>query len=107
MTTAHGSETSTDEAEAEGAPAERPLRADARRNRERILRAAEEMVAARGVDVSVDEIAVASALAPEQVLGPLAILEMAGLARRDDGRWRIVRPGSRHSAAGSSTARLV
>jgi DNA processing protein len=56
---------------------------------------------------TVDEIAVASALAPEQVLGPLAILEMAGLARRDDGRWRIVRPGSRHSAAASSTARLV
>jgi DNA processing protein len=56
---------------------------------------------------TVDEIAVASALAPEQVLGPLAILEMAGLARRDDGRWRIVRPGSRHSAPASSTARLV
>lgn len=40
---------------------------------------------------AVDEIAVASGLAPEQVLGPLAILELAGLARRDDGRWRIVR----------------
>jgi DNA processing protein len=41
---------------------------------------------------TVDEIAVASALAPERVLGPLAILELAGLARRDDGgRWRIVR----------------
>ncbi|WP_068186621.1 DNA-processing protein DprA [Mycobacterium sp. UM_CSW] len=44
---------------------------------------------------TVDEIAVASALAPEQVLGPLAMLEMAGLARRDDGRWRIVRAGRR------------
>ncbi|OBI84904.1 DNA-processing protein DprA [Mycobacterium sp. 1245805.9] len=44
---------------------------------------------------TVDEIAVASALAPEQVLGPLAMLEMAGLTRRDDGRWRIVRVGGR------------
>ncbi len=52
---------------------------------------------------TVDEIAVASALPPEQVLGPLAMLEMAGLARRDDGRWRIVRVG----AARSSAARLV
>jgi DNA processing protein len=52
---------------------------------------------------TVDEIAVASALAPEQVLGPLAMLEMAGLARRDDGRWRIVRAGG----ARRSTARLV
>ncbi|ORW93404.1 DNA processing protein DprA [Mycobacterium sp. IEC1808] len=52
---------------------------------------------------TVDEIAVASALAPEQVLGPLAMLEMAGLVRRDDGRWRIVRAG----AARRSTARLV
>ncbi|OBI11337.1 DNA protecting protein DprA [Mycobacterium sp. E2327] len=52
---------------------------------------------------TVDEIAVASALPPEQVLGPLAMLEMAGLARRDEGRWRIVRAG----AARRSTARLV
>jgi DNA processing protein len=28
---------------------------------------------------------------PEQVLGPLAILEVGGLIERDDGRWRIVR----------------
>jgi DNA processing protein len=55
---------------------------------------------------SVDEIAVASGLVPEQVLGPLAILEVAGLARRDDGRWRIVRAGD-HAAARTSNARLV
>lgn len=42
---------------------------------------------------TVDEIAVASGLVPERVLGPLAILEVAGLVRRDDGRWRIVREG--------------
>jgi DNA processing protein len=54
--------------------------------------------------VTVDEIAVASGLAPEQVLGPLAILEVAGLAERDCGQWRIVRPRSGRAAA---TARLV
>lgn len=42
---------------------------------------------------SVDEIAIAASLLPEQVLGPLAILELSGLAERDDGRWRIVRAG--------------
>jgi AcrR family transcriptional regulator len=35
----------------------RPLRADAQRNRERILQAADEMFAAQGVDASIDEIA--------------------------------------------------
>ncbi|KZS70006.1 DNA processing protein DprA [Mycobacterium kansasii] len=40
---------------------------------------------------TVDEIAAASGLLPEQVLGQLAILEVTGLARRDEGRWRIVR----------------
>jgi DNA processing protein len=56
---------------------------------------------------TVDEIAVASGLAPEQVLGPLAILEVAGLAQRHDGRWRIVRVAARHAAARTATARLV
>lgn len=36
---------------------DRPLRADAQRNRERILQAADEMFAAHGVDASIDEIA--------------------------------------------------
>ena len=49
-----------------------------------------EALPARGV-CSVDEIAVASGLAPTAVLGPLAMLEIAGLARRDDGCWRLVR----------------
>jgi DNA processing protein len=53
---------------------------------------------------TVDEIAIASGLAPEQVLGPLAILEVAGLARRDGGCWRIVRAAAGRAAA---TARLV
>src|SRR5438477_3863362 len=38
-------------------PTERHLRADAQRNRERVLQAADEMLAARGVDASIDEIA--------------------------------------------------
>jgi DNA processing protein len=53
---------------------------------------------------TVDEIAVASGLVAEQVLGPLAILEVAGLAQRHDGRWRIVRTGAGQAAA---TARPV
>lgn len=56
---------------------------------------------------TVDEIAVASALAPEQVLGPLAMLEVAGLARRDDGRWRVVRAARPPADKRTSTARLV
>jgi DNA processing protein len=48
---------------------------------------------------TVDEIAVASGLAPEQVLGPLAILEVTGLAQRHDGRWRIVRTSAGQAAA--------
>ncbi|MBV9352909.1 MAG: DNA-protecting protein DprA [Mycobacterium sp.] len=40
---------------------------------------------------TIDQIAVAAGRAPARVLGPLAILEVAGLAERQDGRWRIVR----------------
>jgi DNA processing protein len=53
---------------------------------------------------TVDEIAVAAGLVPEQVLGPLAMLELAGLVQRDDGRWRIVRASGVQAA---STTRLV
>lgn len=45
---------------------------------------------ARGT-VTVDEIAVLAALAPHQVLGPLTMLELAGLAESVDGCWRIAR----------------
>ena len=55
-------------------------------------------------DASVDEIAVGSGLVPERVLGPLAILELAGLVQRQEGRWRIVRAAAGHAA---TTARLV
>jgi AcrR family transcriptional regulator len=44
-------------AEAVESSTTRPLRADAQRNRERILAAADEMFAAHGVDASIDEIA--------------------------------------------------
>jgi DNA processing protein len=40
---------------------------------------------------TVDQIAVAAGLGPARVLGPLAMLEVAGLVERQDGRWRIVR----------------
>nr|WP_221218492.1 MULTISPECIES: DNA-processing protein DprA [unclassified Mycolicibacterium] len=49
-----------------------------------------EALPARGV-LSADEIAVASGLPPTGVLGPLAMLEIAGLARREDGCWKLVR----------------
>ncbi|QZA06321.1 DNA-processing protein DprA [Mycolicibacter heraklionensis] len=42
--------------------------------------------------VTVDQIAVASGLAPAQVFGPLAMLEVAGLVQRRDGSWGIARP---------------
>ncbi len=49
-----------------------------------------EALPGRGV-ATVDEIAVAAALEPGRILAPLAMLEVAGLAERHDGRWRIVR----------------
>ncbi|OMC56662.1 DNA protecting protein DprA [Mycobacterium sp. IS-836] len=54
--------------------------------------------------VTVDEIAVAAGLASQQVLGPLAMLEVAGFAERREGRWRIVRAGGGQAAR---TTRLV
>jgi DNA processing protein len=49
-----------------------------------------EALPGRGI-ASVDEIAIAAALEPGRVLAPLAMLEIAGLAERHDGCWRIVR----------------
>lgn len=45
---------------------------------------------ARG-SVTVDEIAIAAGLAPQQVLGPLTMLELAGLAVGEEGCWRLRR----------------
>ena len=42
-----------------------------------------------------DEIAVAAGLPPTQVLGPLAVLELAGLVVRREGRWKLRQLGSR------------
>jgi DNA processing protein len=53
---------------------------------------------------TIDEIAVGSGLAPAQVFGPLAMLEVAGLAEQREGRWRIARVGTQPTA---QTARLV
>lgn len=38
---------------------------------------------------TVDQLAVAAGLPPTELLGPLATLELAGLVRRQEGRWRI------------------
>jgi DNA processing protein len=43
---------------------------------------------ARGA-MNVDEIAVAAGIAPQQVLGPLAMLEIAGLVVGEAGSWRL------------------
>ncbi|WP_193043416.1 DNA-processing protein DprA [Mycolicibacterium baixiangningiae] len=40
---------------------------------------------------SADEVAVAAGIPAYQVLGPLAMLEMAGLVGHDGGRWRLAR----------------
>ncbi len=40
---------------------------------------------------SVDEIAIEAGLPAQQVLGPLAMLELNGFVRRDEGRWRLVK----------------
>jgi len=39
-----------------------------------------------------DQIAVASGLAPTQVLGPLSMLEVCGLIHRVDGYWKLSKP---------------
>ena len=49
-----------------------------------------EALPARGVRTP-DEIAIGSGLPVAAVLGPLAMLEIAGLAERHEGRWRLVR----------------
>ena len=49
-----------------------------------------EALPARGAKTP-DQIAVASGLPAARVLGPLAMLEIAGLVQRQDGRWRICR----------------
>ncbi|MGW0158185.1 DNA-processing protein DprA [Mycobacterium sp. NPDC003323] len=50
-----------------------------------------EALPARGLR-SVEQIAVDAGLPAEQVLGPLTLLEIAGLVERRDGHWRIVHP---------------
>ncbi|VBA50070.1 DNA-processing protein DprA [Mycobacterium attenuatum] len=56
---------------------------------------------------TVDEVAAASGIPPEQVLGQLAILEVTGVVRRDAGCWRIVRAGRDQAVATSFQGRLV
>lgn len=52
-----------------------------------------EALPARGAKTP-DQIAVAAGVPAEQVLGPLAMLEISGLVQRRDGKWRLVwKPG--------------
>lgn len=46
-----------------------------------------------------DEIAITSGLPATEVLGPLAMLEIAGLIERHEGRWRLVRKPARSRSA--------
>ena len=48
-----------------------------------------EALPGRGVR-TVEQIAIAAGLVPDRVLAPLAMLEIAGLVRREDGCWGIV-----------------
>jgi DNA processing protein len=54
-----------------------------------------EALPARGVR-SANELAIESGLPVVQLQGQLALLELAGLAVRDDGRWRLKRPAKSH-----------
>src|SRR5690606_12329630 len=40
---------------------------------------------------TVDQIAVACGMPPQEVLAPLSMLELAGLVVRRDGRWQLAR----------------
>ena len=55
-----------------------------------IERQVHEALPGRGIRTT-DEIAVASGLPADAILGPLAMLEIAGLIERVDGRWRLAR----------------
>jgi AcrR family transcriptional regulator len=68
--------------------AERPLRADARRNRENVLRAAREAFASSGYDVPLDEIAARAGVGPGTVYRHFptkeALFEAVAMSRVDD-----------------------
>jgi DNA processing protein len=69
---------------------ERPRPADALGALTDTERQVYEALPGRGTRTS-DEIAVASGLPATEVLGPLAMLEIAGLIERHEGRWRLGR----------------
>lgn len=51
-----------------------------------------EALPARGLR-GVDQLSVTAGIAPAQLLAPLAMLELAGLVEKCDGRWRLAKPG--------------
>jgi len=64
-------------------------RLDTLTDQERLVYEAFPLRAAR----TADDIAVASGLSPNAVLGPLTMLEIAGLIERREGRWGLARKG--------------
>jgi AcrR family transcriptional regulator len=68
--------------------ADRPLRADARRNRENVLRAAREAFASSGYDVPLDEIAALAGVGPGTVYRHFptkeALFEAVAMSRLED-----------------------
>jgi DNA processing protein len=48
---------------------------------------------------TLEEVAVGAGLAVPQAMGQLALLELEGLVRRDDGRWRLNRDTGGHASA--------
>lgn len=64
---------------------------DALTDQERLVYEAFPLRAAR----TTEEVAVASGLSPTAVLGPLTMLEIAGVVERREGRWRLARRASR------------
>lgn len=64
-------------------------------------RAVYEALPGRGAKTP-DEISVAAGMPPQSILGPLAMLEIAGLVERQDGRWRLVSSAAKAAARSRS-----
>ncbi|MBB6546134.1 TetR/AcrR family transcriptional regulator [Nonomuraea rubra] len=69
---------------------DRELRADARRNRERVLRTAQQLFAAQGLGVSLDEIARRAGVGPGTVHRHFPTKEALYLAVATDQLWQLV-----------------
>ncbi len=82
----------------------RTLRADARRNRERVLRTAQQLFAARGLGVSLDEIARGAGVGPGTVHRHFPAKEALYLAVATDQLEQLVAEGEGLAATGDPGA---